>query len=300
MSPTSEQVNFFREQGYLVLRADEHKLVTPEELKTWTEEIAAWPRVPGKWMPYDETTASGERQLMRTENFADYHNGYKKLLLGDSLRGVLAEVTGDVSDHSQFSRFGLLTLSVQFFFSINTKRNSPKRKGKDLETNIVSKEMLLFKDKINYKLPNGNGFVAHIDGPAYDHIGRIEHTTANLAIDAATVENGCLEVVPGSHKMDIKLSLGSRIADSWVESHEWVQVPLKPGDLLVFGSHMAHRSSPNKSPFRRASLYATYYCRKDGEDLRQRYYADRRINFPPDHGEFLGHCLPHEVVNLFV
>ncbi|CAI6101453.1 hypothetical protein V2G26_014767 [Clonostachys chloroleuca] len=239
MSPTPQQVNFFREQGYLVLRADEHKLVTPEELKIWTEEIAAWPRAPGKWMPYDETTASGERQLMRTENFTDYHNGFKKLLLGDSLRGVLAEVTGD--------------------------------------------EMLLFKDKINYKLPNGNGFVAHIDGPAYDHIGRIEHTTANLAVDAATVENGCLEVVPGSHKMDIELSLGSRIADRWVESHEWVQVPLNPGDLLIFGSHMAHRSSPNKSPFRRASLYATYYCRKDGEDLRQRYYADRRINFPPDH-----------------
>uniref|UniRef100_A0A8H7K332 Uncharacterized protein n=1 Tax=Bionectria ochroleuca TaxID=29856 RepID=A0A8H7K332_BIOOC len=236
MSPTPQQVNFFREQGYLVLRADEHKLVTPEELKIWTEEIAAWPRAPGKWMPYDETTASGERQLMRTENFTDYHNGFKKLLLGDSLRGVLAEVTGD--------------------------------------------EMLLFKDKINYKLPNGNGFVAHIDGPAYDHIGRIEHTTANLAVDAATVENGCLEVVPGSHKMDIELSLGSRIADRWVESHEWVQVPLNPGDLLIFGSHMAHRSSPNKSPFRRASLYATYYCRKDGEDLRQRYYADRRINFP--------------------
>lgn len=132
MSPTPQQVNFFREQGYLVLRADEHKLVTPEELKIWTEEIAAWPRAPGKWMPYDETTASGERQLMRTENFTDYHNGFKKLLLGDSLRGVLAEVTGDVSDHLPLSRFLLLALSIQFLFvnKYKTKKREAKKKGK--------------------------------------------------------------------------------------------------------------------------------------------------------------------------
>jgi 2-aminoethylphosphonate dioxygenase len=59
--------------------------------------------------------------------------------------------------------------------------------------------MLLFKDKINYKLPSGNGFAAHLDAPAYDHIGKIEHLTANFAVDKATIENGCIEVVPGSH-----------------------------------------------------------------------------------------------------
>ena len=31
------------------------------------------------------------------------------------------------------------------------------------------------------------------------------------------------------------------------------------------------------------SVYATYHCVKDGRDLRERYYIDRRENFPPDH-----------------
>jgi ectoine hydroxylase-related dioxygenase (phytanoyl-CoA dioxygenase family) len=144
--------------------------------------------------------------------------------------------------------------------------------------------MLLFKDKINYKSPKGNGFQAHLDAPAYDHISKIEHVTANFAIDAATVENGYLEVVPGSHKMSVDLADGGRIADSWVEAHEWVPVPLEPGDVLFFGSHLAHRSGPNHSDKRRASLYATFHGKADGVDLREKYYEHRRVEFPPDHG----------------
>lgn len=143
--------------------------------------------------------------------------------------------------------------------------------------------MLLFKDKINYKLVNGNGFGAHLDAPAYDHIGQIEHTTANIAVDAATPENGCVEVVRGSHKMEVTFSTGGAITPSWESSHEWLPVPLEPGDLLIFGSHLAHRSGPNKTDTSRNSVYATYHGRSDGEDLRKKYYEDRRAKFPPDH-----------------
>jgi 2-aminoethylphosphonate dioxygenase len=146
--------------------------------------------------------------------------------------------------------------------------------------------MLLFKDKINYKGAKGNGFAPHLDAPAYDHIGKIEHVTANFAIDAATRANGCLEVVPGSHKMDdIELVDGGRIGDTWTRAQAWVEVPLAPGDVLIFGSHLAHRSGPNKTGEPRAMLYATFAGRADGENLRQKYYAHRRIEFPPDHGK---------------
>lgn len=147
--------------------------------------------------------------------------------------------------------------------------------------------MLLFKDKINYKLPFGNGFQAHLDAPAYDHIGRIEHITANVAIDAATPENGCLEVVPGSHKMDVELSHGGHISEAWENAQTWVSVPLERGDMLIFGSHLAHRSARNLTSAKRTSLYATYHMRADGDDLRAKYYAHRRANFPPDHGKSL-------------
>lgn len=91
-----EQIAAYHEQGYIVLRADEHKLVDAETLKQWTDEVASWPRVKGKWMPYNEITGKGESILMRTENFADYHDGFRELLFGDGLTGLLGQLTDDV------------------------------------------------------------------------------------------------------------------------------------------------------------------------------------------------------------
>lgn len=145
--------------------------------------------------------------------------------------------------------------------------------------------MILFKDKINYKLPDGNGFHAHVDYHAYSHIGDIAHLTANVAVDEATVANDCLEVVPGSHKTTIEFSNGGRISQKWEDSREWKQVPLKQGDILLFGSHLAHRSQSNTTDKSRASLYATLYMAKFGRDLRKTYYEHCRKVFPPDHGE---------------
>jgi 2-aminoethylphosphonate dioxygenase len=121
----------------------------------------------------------------------------------------------------------------------------------------------------------------------------MEHITANLAVDAATPENGCLEVVPGSHKMQVDCSKGF-ITLEWQKAHEWVQVPLEPGDMLIFGSHLAHRSAPNNTNAARASIYATYANKSEGVDLRQKYYEHRRIAFPPDHGKCHYSCAGYD------
>lgn len=92
-----QQVEAYKTQGYLLLTASEHNLVDPVELKAWTEEVKNWPKVRGKWMPYEEININGERQLMRTENFVDYQPGFSRLLHGEALRGILAQLSGDVS-----------------------------------------------------------------------------------------------------------------------------------------------------------------------------------------------------------
>lgn len=143
--------------------------------------------------------------------------------------------------------------------------------------------MTLFKDKINYKLAGAGGFGAHLDAPAYNHVGKIHHLTANVAVDEATPANGCLEVVPGSHKMSVQFQHGGHITNEWENSHEWIEVPLQPGDILFFGSYLAHRSGPNRTDKSRVAIYATYNRVSDGTDLRERYYVDRRANFPPAH-----------------
>lgn len=55
---------------------------------------------------------------------------------------------------------------------------------------------MLFKEKINFKLPGGGGFLAHQDSVAYIGLAK-QHISAMVAVDAAVEENGCLFVAPG-------------------------------------------------------------------------------------------------------
>ena len=97
ISLTPEQVDQYRKDGFLVLRAQEHRLVDPQELQAWTAEVKAWPLVKGKWMPYQETNTQGHTQLLRTEKFVDYHDGFSRFLCGIDMAELLKQLSGDVS-----------------------------------------------------------------------------------------------------------------------------------------------------------------------------------------------------------
>ncbi|KAK6538331.1 hypothetical protein TWF694_011209 [Orbilia ellipsospora] len=153
---------------------------------------------------------------------------------------------------------------------------------------LIGKDVVLFKDKINYKLPGAGGFQAHLDAPAYNHIGDIVHTNVMIAMDAQNSENGCVEIVPGSHTMDIPLVGGGSIDPEWESKQNFIKLPLEPGDILIFGSSLAHRSGPNKTASQRAAFFATYNYKEDGTALREKYYAHRRKYFPPDHERTMG------------
>jgi hypothetical protein len=58
-------------------------------------------------------------------------------------------------------------------------------------------------------------------------------------------------------------------------------VPTQPGDVVFFDSYTPHASGPNLTAEPRRVLYITYN-RLSAGDLRARYYADKRKNFPPD------------------
>jgi ectoine hydroxylase-related dioxygenase (phytanoyl-CoA dioxygenase family) len=89
-----------------------------------------------------------------------------------------------------------------------------------------------------------------------------------LAVTKATLENGCLSVVPGSQREPIH----EHVRDSrpnanlgYVEivDHDMsaaTPVLMEPGDLLLFDSHVMHRSTDNESDGVRAAM-VYHYCR---------------------------------------
>ena len=122
---------------------------------------------------------------------------------------------------------------------------------------LSGEPMVLFKEKINYKLAgsgqslyqipsgrmtnvrtendhNAGGFAPHIDAVAYTHVKMIKHLTILLAVDESSKSNGCLEVVARSHELQIPIrEVDHCIEYDWVDEQTWTPVELEAGKLLV-------------------------------------------------------------------
>ncbi len=82
-----------------------------------------------------------------------------------------------------------------------------------------------------------------------------------IALDEATIQNGCMVVAPGSHLQGPVVHFRRRdwqICDTDVDNSGAVAVPLKPGGLLLFQSLLHHGTPPNRSMSRRRALQFHY------------------------------------------
>jgi len=135
---------------------------------------------------------------------------------------------------------------------------------------------------VNFKLPGADGFAPHQDVAAgWWMYGQSLHISCLVSVDAATRENGCLEVVPARHREGMMGYEWKEIPSEKLSTMDFVEVPTQPGDVLFFDSYVPHKSKPNDSDKNRRVLYVTYAKASEG-DFRDRYYADKRAAFPPD------------------
>ncbi|HZS32785.1 MAG TPA: phytanoyl-CoA dioxygenase family protein [Methylomirabilota bacterium] len=146
---------------------------------------------------------------------------------------------------------------------------------------LLGEPAVLFKDKINFKLPGGDGFKPHQDQQAGWSAYAPLFVTALVAIDDATEANGCLELAAGHHTRGLIGREWAPLEGPDLEGVTFVPCPAAPGDVVFFDSYVPHRSGPNLSDDPRRVLYVTYNRLADG-DQRARYYADKRRSFPPD------------------
>jgi ectoine hydroxylase-related dioxygenase (phytanoyl-CoA dioxygenase family) len=146
---------------------------------------------------------------------------------------------------------------------------------------IAGYKVVLFKDKINFKNPGGQGFKPHQDATIWRNMYNIKSFFSfALAIDDSTVKNGCLEFSKFNKKK--LLSKPWKEIDKKVEKKlAWETVEMKAGDVVIFNDYSPHRSSDNLSNKKRRMLFFTYNSKKYG-DHRQRHFDDKRKNFPPN------------------
>ena len=126
---------------------------------------------------------------------------------------------------------------------------------------ILGKNIDCFLSQFIFKNPGAWGQPWHQDS-SYFPFDRVPQVGAWLATSPSTKENGCLVVLPGSHKEAIHEHLpddrpGSNYGYTEIKDHDFKEempLLLNIGDLLLFHSFLMHKSYDNKSNNRRTAV----------------------------------------------
>ena len=145
---------------------------------------------------------------------------------------------------------------------------------------LFNEESVLFKEKINFKMPGGDGFKPHQDSQAGWQDYADYFISVLVCIDEATIENGCLQMVSGFQNQGLYREW-EPLTDEDMAEMEFVHYPTKPGDIVFFDCYTPHASEPNLTDSTRRLYFATYNKLSEGDHLEQ-YYADKYKSFPPD------------------
>lgn len=133
---------------------------------------------------------------------------------------------------------------------------------------LYGEPMLLFKDKIIYKMPGAAGYEMHQDYSSWQTFPR-DLANVIVAIDGADAENGGVEFFPGHHGRLLSAAGELRYMSAGetrqIDASAGEVLKTEPGDLVVFDCLTPHRSGVNRSGRLRRQLYLTYSSARHGD-----------------------------------
>ena len=151
-------------------------------------------------------------------------------------------------------------------------------------TGLLGREPYAVQTMIYFKPPGARGQALHQD----NYYLRVQPGTciaAWMALDVCDTANGCLQVVPGSHKWPILCTVPADTTQSFSDvtvpipaGTPLVSVQMNPGDVLFFHGALVHGSLPNTTAdqFRRALV--AHYIEGDSEKVARWYKPTLRMD----------------------
>jgi phytanoyl-CoA hydroxylase len=142
---------------------------------------------------------------------------------------------------------------------------------------LLGEEPTAVQTMIYFKPAGARGQALHQD-QRYLQVSPGTCVAAWLALDPTDRENGCLQVVPGSHRLEVLCPIRSDTSRSFTS--ETVPVPpgmcvvhvaMDPGDVLFFHGNLIHGSEPNTSTDRFRTVIVGHYATGDAERISDWY-----------------------------
>lgn len=249
---TQDQKDQFWRDGVLVVE----DAVTPEQLKALRDTFADWVAESRTHdADYGETLDGRPRFDLQPGHSAEVP-GLRRIQSPEEVSGVYASVM----------------------------RNA---RTVDICAELIGPAIRFHHGKVNSKLPGTATEVKfHQDFP-FEPMTNDDMITCLLFIDDVTLENGPLEVVPGTHKGPIYSHwhngvFTGAVSDDVLDQHKAniVKCTGKAGSVYLMHASLLHGSAPNLSDMPRTIYISTYY-------------AEDAIELSPNH---LPSTLTHELV----
>ena len=154
-------------------------------------------------------------------------------------------------------------------------------------TGLLGREPYAVQTMFYFKPAGARGQALHQD----QYYLRVQPGTcmaAWMALDVIDEENGCLQIVPGSHQWPLLCTVegDTRVSFTDVtvdlpEGETPIPVRMQPGDVLFFNGMLVHGSTPNTSTnrFRRALI--GHYIVGEAQQVYRWYHPALRMDGTP-------------------
>lgn len=155
-------------------------------------------------------------------------------------------------------------------------------------TELLGESPVLFKDKVNYKLPGCRSDKLHQDQAAGWNAYGSFYVSMCIAVDRNTKENAALTFMKsGNYDKTLMTEEWQPLSQDdppYTPENEYTTLEAEPGDIIFFDSYVPHGSPANTSDKSRRNLFLTFNKRSDG-DKRADYYRDKWAVYPPNDAE---------------
>src|SRR6516165_6479542 len=146
----------------------------------------------------------------------------------------------------------------------------------DAVESVLGPNIIVWSTQWFPKMPGDKAYVSWHQDATYWGLHPPHATTGWIALSESCVENGCMRVVPGTHKepslpqvetyaWDNVLSRGQEISVEVDECHA-VNMALQPGEMSLHHIGIIHGSNPNRSDKPRIGIAARYITPEVAQD----------------------------------
>lgn len=138
----------------------------------------------------------------------------------------------------------------------------------DVMEQLLGPDILVFTSTFFIKEPKTDAITAWHQDATFFGLSPYEHVTAWVALSEASIEAGCMEFAPGSHRLGQlahgqtatpgTINAGARSISEPLDTSRAIFAPVKTGQVSLHHTLVAHNSRPNRSDDRRIGFGISY------------------------------------------